>query len=126
MGRRQERTGSIAFATAVLLAAALVGTGCGSDESAPAEPREAAEQAAQEQPEQDEATAAVDGEVGSGTGGQITRQDAERIAVEAVGEGRVTWSGREDDRGATWEIEVTRGDGTEVDVLIDAEGTVIP
>lgn len=57
--------------------------------------------------------------------GQVTLQDAERIAVEAVGEGQVAWSGPEDDRGAAFEIEVTRRDGSEVDVLIDANGNVV-
>lgn len=42
-----------------------------------------------------------------------------------MGEGTVTFSGPEDDRGATWEIESTRPDGSEVDVLVDAEGNVI-
>lgn len=69
-------------------------------------------------------TADDDNAAGSG-GGIIDRAQAERIAVEAVGGGRVTWTGREDDRGAAWEIEVTRPDGSEVDVLIDAAGNVI-
>lgn len=58
-------------------------------------------------------------------GDRVTRQEAERLAVEAVGGGDVTWSGPEDDRGAAWEIEVTRPDGSEVDVLIDADGNVV-
>jgi len=69
------------------------------------------------------------GQGGAGTsasGGEVTLQEAERIAVEAVGEGRVTWSGREDERGAAFEIEVTLKDGREVDVLIDASGNVVP
>jgi len=67
------------------------------------------------------------GQTGTGqTGtGMIDRAAAQRIAVEAVGGGQVTWAGREDDRGAAWEIEVTRPDGSEVDVLIDASGNVI-
>jgi hypothetical protein len=97
---------------AFLLAVALVGTGCASEESTATEPGEASEQAVADQPEQDDAAAVGDEEVGTdsdsgvgdgdgtSSGGQITRQDAERIAVEAVGEGRVTWRGREDDRGA--------------------------
>ncbi|HYO20444.1 MAG TPA: PepSY domain-containing protein, partial [Dermatophilaceae bacterium] len=59
-------------------------------------------------------------------GGQITLQDAEQIALEAVGEGQVTWSGEEDERGAAFEIEVTRDNGTEIDVLVDAEGNIVP
>ncbi len=67
------------------------------------------------------------GQTGSGQPGtgMIDRATAQRIAVEAVGGGQVTWAGREDDRGAAWEIEVTRPDGSEVDVLIDASGNVI-
>ncbi len=75
----------------------------------------------------DKYTGSADGGAGaSGSGGQVSLQDAERIAVEAVGEGRVTWSGREDERGAAFEIEVTLDDGREVDVLIDANGNVVP
>jgi hypothetical protein len=55
----------------------------------------------------------------------VTRQEAEQIALDAVGSGTVTWSGPEDDRGAAWEVEVTLPDGSEVDVLIAADGTVI-
>jgi hypothetical protein len=62
---------------------------------------------------------------GGGGGGTVSRQQAQRAALAAVGEGRVTWSGREDDRGAAWEIEVTRPDGSEVDVLIAADGSVV-
>lgn len=73
----------------------------------------------------DKDTGSADGGAGA-SGGQVSLQDAERIAVEAVGEGRVTWSGREDERGAAFEIEVTLDDGREVDVLIDANGNVVP
>jgi uncharacterized membrane protein YkoI len=55
----------------------------------------------------------------------VSRAEAERAALDAVGEGQVTWSGREDDRGAAWEVEVTRPDGSEVDVLVAADGTVV-
>jgi len=57
--------------------------------------------------------------------GRVTREEAEKIGLEAVGVGRVTWSGPEDDRGAAWEVEVTRPDGSEVDVLVAADGSVI-
>jgi len=57
--------------------------------------------------------------------GVIDRAAAEQIALEAVGGGQVTWTGREDDLGAAWEIEVTRPDGSEVDVLVDAFGNVV-
>ena len=60
------------------------------------------------------------------SGGQVvSRAQAEQAALAAVGSGRVTWSGREDERGAAWEIEITRPDGSEVDVLIDASGQVV-
>lgn len=59
------------------------------------------------------------------TGDVITRADAEAAALAAVGEGRVTWSGPEDDRGAAWEIEITRPDGSEVDVLVAADGSIV-
>jgi uncharacterized membrane protein YkoI len=55
----------------------------------------------------------------------VTREEAEQIALDSVGSGSVTWSGPEDDRGAAWEVEVTRPDGSEVDVLIAADGTVV-
>lgn len=59
------------------------------------------------------------------TDGVISREEAEQVALDAVGDGRVTWSAPEDDRGAAWEIEVTRTDGSEVDVLIAADGSVV-
>lgn len=57
--------------------------------------------------------------------GTTSREQAEQAALDAVGEGQVTWSAPEDDRGAAWEVEVTRPDGSEVDVLVAADGTVI-
>jgi hypothetical protein len=58
-------------------------------------------------------------------GGRADRRRCRRRRAGDVGGGRVTWSGREDDRGAAWEIEVTRPDGSEVDVLIAADGSVV-
>ncbi len=55
----------------------------------------------------------------------VTLAEAEAIALAAVGEGRVTWSGPEDDRGAAWEIEITRPNGSEVDVLVAADGSIV-
>lgn len=55
----------------------------------------------------------------------VSLQEAERAALAAVGEGRVTWSGREDERGAAWEIEITRPDGSEIDVLVAADGSIV-
>lgn len=57
--------------------------------------------------------------------GVVSQEEAEQAALAAVGEGRVTWSGREDERGAAWEIEITRPDGSEIDVLVAADGSII-
>ena len=65
-----------------------------------------------------------EGDESSATG-TVSREQAEQAALEAVGSGQVTWSGPEDDRGAAWEVEITRPDGSEVDVLVAADGTVI-
>lgn len=62
---------------------------------------------------------------GDGAVGTISQQEAEEAALAAVGEGRVTFSGPEDDRGAAWEIEVTKDDGTEIDVLVGPDGAII-
>jgi hypothetical protein len=58
-------------------------------------------------------------------GGVVSQEAAEQAALEHVGEGSVTWVTPEDDRGAAWEIEITRPDGSEVDVLIAPDGSVI-
>lgn len=57
--------------------------------------------------------------------GSVSQEQAAAAALAAVGSGTVTWIGPEDDRGARWEVEVTRPDGTEVDVLVAANGTII-
>ena len=57
--------------------------------------------------------------------GTISRAEAEQIALAWVGSGRVTWAEREDDRGAAWEIEVTRPNGSEIDVYVSADGRVL-
>jgi uncharacterized membrane protein YkoI len=58
------------------------------------------------------------------------RQEAGTIAVAHVRKitgkpARITWIGPEDDYGARWEVEVTRDDGFEYDVYVDASGKVI-
>lgn len=63
---------------------------------------------------------------GSTSGEVVSQTDAEAAALAHIGEGEVTWSGREDERGAAWEIEITRPDGSEIDVLIAADGSVVP
>lgn len=75
------------------------------------------------QEEGDAADSTAGDESGSGT---VTQQEAEEAALAFVGSGRVTFTGPEDARGAAWEVEVTLDDGSEVDVLVDAEGNVIP
>ena len=53
---------------------------------------------------------------------QVTGAGAERArsaAVDAVGGGRVVGLEREDERGVAWEVEVVRGDGSEVEVELD-------
>lgn len=57
--------------------------------------------------------------------GTVSRSQAEQAALEAVGSGRVTWSGPEDDRGAAWEVEITLPNGREIDVLIAPDGSII-
>ena len=57
--------------------------------------------------------------------GVVSRAQAESIALRWVGSGRVTWVEREDDHGAAWEIEVTRPNGSEIDVYVSADGRVL-
>ena len=61
-------------------------------------------------------------------GGRVNDPDYERAgraAIEAVGGGKVLDVDRENERGAAWEVEVLREDGTEADVLLDAQFRVI-
>jgi uncharacterized membrane protein YkoI len=109
----RKTTMRAALGSAVLVAAALAGTGCGTDESAVAP-----DPAVTASPQTDAEASDV--------AGPVTQEQAEQAALAAVGDGRVTWSGPEDDRGAAWEVEITRDDGSEIDVLVDASGNVIP
>lgn len=64
----------------------------------------------------------------SGDDGELTGADLDRAssaAVEAAGGGRVTGSEVADDAGAAYEVEVTRDDGTEVDVLLADDFSVV-
>jgi len=74
-------------------------------------------------PASDAPDAGSQGAVPAGT--VIDQATAEQVALAHLGEGRVTWVGPEDDRGAAWEIEVTLPGGREVDVLVDANGQVV-
>jgi hypothetical protein len=58
----------------------------------------------------------------------IPASDTERAgkaALEAVGGGTVESVDRDGEAGATWEVEVTKTDGSKVDVLLDAGFRVI-
>ncbi len=62
-----------------------------------------------------------------GEGSPITgdaRAQAEKAALDAVGEGTVTGTEVGDEE-STYEVEVTRADGTQVDVQLDEDFTVV-
>jgi uncharacterized membrane protein YkoI len=52
-------------------------------------------------------------------------QRAEAAALEATGGGEVTGSERDDEKGATYEVEVKKPDGTTVDVRLDESFKVV-
>ena len=56
------------------------------------------------------------------TGSQLDR--ASRAALEHVGEGRVTGT-EVDDEESDYEVEVTLGDGRQIDVQLDEDFTVV-
>ncbi|TDC11034.1 hypothetical protein E1267_02270 [Nonomuraea longispora] len=116
--------GRRAAAAALFLPTALTLSACTGDRAAA--PDDSPTPAETAQAETTSPTATAESSPGEeAPGATVTLQDAERTALDAVGEGRVTWSGPEDDRGAAWEIEVTRDDGSEVDVLVAADGRVV-
>jgi Peptidase propeptide and YPEB domain len=51
--------------------------------------------------------------------------DASAAALDATGGGEVNSVERDDENGATWEVEVTKTDGTTVDVRLDESYTVV-
>jgi hypothetical protein len=56
--------------------------------------------------------------------GSVTGPDAERAvaaALEATGGGKANAVERDSEDGATWEVEVSKPDGTTVDVRLDAD-----
>jgi hypothetical protein len=67
------------------------------------------------------ATMGDDGPALTGT----TLQRASAAAVEAAGGGRVTETEHDSEQGATYEVEVTKPDGYEVEVLLDGSFNVI-
>ena len=62
-----------------------------------------------------------DGEPLSGA----TLQRASAAALEATGGGRVTETEHDSEDGATYEVEVTKPDGSEVDVRLDGSFDVV-
>jgi hypothetical protein len=66
---------------------------------------------------------AVAGSVGGDDNGAALDR-ASRIAIERVGGGRVTGSELQDEEGY-YEIEVTRDDGSQVDVHLDSHFSVL-
>jgi len=57
-------------------------------------------------------------------GQDVSQEEASEIAVAHLGGGEVTWTSREDDYGAAWEIEVTGSDGSESNVYVASDGQV--
>ncbi len=65
------------------------------------------------------------GEDGSHDYTQEQADRAERAALEATGGGTANEVERDDEDGATWEVEVTKPDGTTVDVRLDENYAVV-
>lgn len=66
--------------------------------------------------------------VGDDEGPSVTGADADRAvaaALAATGGGRANSVERDDEDGATWEVEVTKPDGITVDVRLDAQFAVV-
>lgn len=53
------------------------------------------------------------------------RASAEQAALAEIGSGTVTDLDRSDDADHAWEVEITNADGTDVDVELDADFTVV-
>ena len=59
---------------------------------------------------------------GGGDGGRVSVAQSQRAtsaALHVTGGGRANSVERDSENGATWEVEVTRDDGTTVDVRLD-------
>jgi hypothetical protein len=67
------------------------------------------------------ATMGDDGPALTGT----TLQRASAAAVKAAGGGRVTETEHDSEGGATYEVEVTKPDGSQVEVLLDGSFNVV-
>ena len=104
---------------------AAAGCGSGSDEAS-----DSPEPAAADGSGSTVSPGDVSGDQQSGGSGEVSRQEAGRIAVAYMEDrygqpGRVTLRGQENDAGARWQIEVTLDGGREFDVLVSASGDVI-
>jgi uncharacterized membrane protein YkoI len=65
---------------------------------------------------------------GDDDGPSVTGPDADRAvaaALQATGGGRANAVERDSEDGATWEVEVTKPDGSTVDVRLDAQFKVV-
>ncbi len=112
----------------------MAAAGCGGDDAAPATTvtveMPPTTVTAETPPETEARTETSSGTTTAGGGSVITLGDAESAALGFI-ENRdgqpasVTGSGPEDDFGAAWEVEVTREDGVEFDVYVDASGEVV-
>jgi hypothetical protein len=71
------------------------------------------------------AVAGVGDEPGSHDYTPQQADDATRAALEATGGGHANSVERDGEDGATWEVEVTRTDGTTVDVRLDESYGVV-
>jgi hypothetical protein len=65
------------------------------------------------------------GEQGSHDYTQAQADDASAAALKATGGGKVNAVERDSEDGATWEVEVTKTDGTTVDVRLDENYAVV-
>ncbi len=66
-----------------------------------------------------------EGEQGSHDYTQAQADDATAAALEATGGGTANAVERDSEDGATWEVEVTKPDGTTVDVRLDENYAVV-
>ena len=57
--------------------------------------------------------------------GSADWEKASKAALEATGGGTVQDVDRDSEGGATWEVEVIKSDGTQVDVLLDGQFRVM-
>ncbi len=102
--------GVAAFAALGLGGSAIAGAASGPDQSPRAEAREDPESANESREAENDAAEQV-------RGSQADRATA--AALETTGGGRANSVERDSENGATWEVEVTKPDGSTVDVRLD-------